>query len=127
MKNILNDYVSENTEIDSSTANLIDYLESYEEETINFNEYYSFYISNEDYQTFINYQKTDSSGDCGWYCIMGCGSDHGCCGNYSGCCIYWHIGCYIHDKQCTECQPPKYCLPGCVPDAEPVDESLTMY
>ena len=44
------------------------------------------------------------------------GSVHGCCGNYSGPCLFWHPLCYIHDKICTDCLPKKFCLPGCKPD-----------
>lgn len=75
LKNITNDYVSESTEIDSSTVSLIEFLETYEQQTINFNEVYSFYTSNEDYQIFIDNQKTYSGGDCAWWCPLGCGSD----------------------------------------------------
>jgi hypothetical protein len=46
------------------------------------------------------------------------GSDHGCCGNYSGPCLYWHWACYVHDVLCTNCDPGWFCLPGCVPDAK---------
>lgn len=45
------------------------------------------------------------------------GSDHGCCGNYSGNCWYWHPVCYVHDVMCTNCEPAWFCLSGCVPDA----------
>jgi hypothetical protein len=44
------------------------------------------------------------------------GSDHGCCGNYSGPCYYWHPVCYVHDKICTNCTPRWFCFSGCVPD-----------
>ena len=44
-----------------------------------------------------------------------CGSDCGCCGNYSGPCLYCDTGCLIHDLTCQECSPPSYCLSGCVP------------
>ena len=44
------------------------------------------------------------------------GSDHGCCGNYSGPCWYWHPICWVHDKMCTDCTPAWFCLPGCKPD-----------
>ena len=38
------------------------------------------------------------------------GSDHGCCGNYSGPCWYWHPLCYVHDVICTNCEPAWFCL-----------------
>ncbi len=44
------------------------------------------------------------------------GSDHGCCGNYSGPCYYWHPICWAHDKLCTDCEPGWFCFSGCVPD-----------
>lgn len=43
------------------------------------------------------------------------GSDHGCCGNYSGKCWFWHPICYIHDKMCINCKPKLFCLPACKP------------
>jgi hypothetical protein len=44
------------------------------------------------------------------------GSSHGCCGNYSGPCYYWHPVCYVHDKMCSDCSPRWFCFSGCVPD-----------
>jgi hypothetical protein len=44
------------------------------------------------------------------------GSSHGCCGNYSGPCYYWHPVCYVHDKMCSYCSPRWFCFSGCVPD-----------
>lgn len=44
------------------------------------------------------------------------GSDHGCCGNYSGNCWYWHPACWVHDKMCSDCTPRWFCFSGCVPD-----------
>lgn len=41
------------------------------------------------------------------------GSDHGCCGNYDGDCMYFHPICYLHDKMCKNCTPRWFCLPGC--------------
>ncbi|RKE92332.1 hypothetical protein [Ichthyenterobacterium magnum] len=128
LKSALNQYTSENSDIDSSTNNLITFLSTYEEQTISYNKYYSFYVTNEDFQIFINYQTASSSGNCAWWCPLGGGSDHGCCGNYSGCCLYWHAACYIHDKMCSDCKPSWFCLPGCVPDAQqPPNNTLTLY
>lgn len=42
------------------------------------------------------------------------GSSHGCCGNYSGPCLYWHPLCYVHDVMCINCEPDWFCLSGCV-------------
>jgi hypothetical protein len=44
------------------------------------------------------------------------GSVHGCCGNYSGPCLYWGPLCYVHDKMCPDCEPRWFCLKGCKPD-----------
>jgi|LakMenEpi03Aug12_release.lakeMendotaPanAssembly.Ray.scaffolds.fasta_scaffold441193_2 hypothetical protein len=41
------------------------------------------------------------------------GSDHGCCGNYQGPCLYWHSICWVHDKVCLECTPKWFCGPAC--------------
>lgn len=48
-------------------------------------------------------------------CVLGSGSAHGCCGNYSGCCWFSHTLCGIHDRLCTRCAY-LLCLPGCVVD-----------
>lgn len=42
------------------------------------------------------------------------GGQCGCCGNYSGPCVYWSSVCLVHDYQCQSCSPRWYCLPGCV-------------
>lgn len=44
------------------------------------------------------------------------GSDHGCCGNYDGDCVFFHPICYLHDKMCKNCTPRWFCLPGCKVD-----------
>lgn len=44
------------------------------------------------------------------------GSSHGCCGNYSGPCLYWHPVCYVHDVMCSDCTPRWFCFSGCRPD-----------
>jgi hypothetical protein len=66
----------------------------------------------------LNKQGVSKSegGDCGWWCLIGCGSDWGCCGNYEGCCLIWNPLCYLHDDICTCCEYVEFCLPGCVPD-----------
>ncbi len=116
LRSILYDYVAENSLVDSNTLDLISFLDTYTEETIRFDDYYSFYVDRSDFELFVSNMITSSSGGCGWWCVLGCGSDHGCCGNYSGCCLYWHPGCYVHDKMCTDCKPEWFCLPGCKPD-----------
>jgi hypothetical protein len=49
------------------------------------------------------------------WCLLGQGSDLGCCGNYSGCCWYWSIHCLAHDLACLNCEPRWFCFDGCVP------------
>ncbi len=44
------------------------------------------------------------------------GSSHGCCGNYSGPCMFWHPVCHLHDALCSNCSPRWFCLSGCIPD-----------
>ena len=123
IKEILYEYKKENNVIDSSTADLIYFLNNTDIKKIRFDEYYSYYISKENYElalsNFLNPQVLGNKanrGDCAWWCPLGCGSDHGCCGNYSGCCLYRNLFCYVHDKLCTECKPKWFCLPGCKPD-----------
>ena len=52
--------------------------------------------------------------------LMDClrGSDWGCCGNYSGCCWFAAVECYLHDAACSysKCQPTWLCGPQCKPD-----------
>lgn len=43
------------------------------------------------------------------------GSDCGCCGNYSGNCMFCNLACYIHDTRCVTCTPRWFCFSGCVP------------
>lgn len=45
------------------------------------------------------------------------GGQHGCCGNYAGCCWYAHPGCLGHDLICRNCRPRWFCGGDfCVPD-----------
>ncbi len=123
LKQILQDYLKENSETDESTSNLISYLNQSDEDSIRFDEYYSFFISKENYRRTLSniLNKNDEvqrRSGCSWYCVMGCGSSYGCCGNYSGCCLYRHVLCYVHDKICTQCTPRRFCLPGCKPDLQ---------
>lgn len=67
----------------------------------------------------------------GRFCFFGFGtqgSDHGCCGNYAGCCAFWFPLCWVHDAMCPNCgnnnpftwlisTARAFCLKGCVPDA----------
>jgi hypothetical protein len=116
LKNYLTNYINQNSNVDSSTLNLMAFLNNYQENEIRFDEFYNFYIEK---QTFINFiTETLNSGkrNCGWWCPMGCGSSIGCCSNYSGCCLYSDIICGVHDVLCLNCKPRWFCGPKCVPE-----------
>ncbi len=104
----------------SSSKLLINYINNTQDEYVRFDKVYSFFVEKDKFIYALeytqNYNNNGPEKGCGWWCPLGCGTDWGCCGNYSGCCWYWDILCYIHDKQCTNCTPSWYCLPGCVPD-----------
>lgn len=125
LRNILESYGQE-YEIDSSTQNLINYLRTYSNEQIRFDDVYSFYVSKSNFNQFVIEMTNFYSRECAWWCPLGCGSDHGCCGNYEGCCLYRHELCYIHDKLCTNCKPVKF-LPGCVPDKPQKNFEISIY
>jgi hypothetical protein len=92
------------------------YVQSFLGTDIPFANVYGLTVSTQAFdQTILNFQNGSGSGNCAWWCPIGCGSDHGCCGNYEGCCLYKHILCYIHDKICVNCVPKDLCLPGCKP------------
>jgi hypothetical protein len=108
---------------------LLAYINTVKEETISYDKIYAFSVSKQDYlQTLNNILVrnnpppptgtigTDVVAGCAWWCPLGCGSDWGCCGNYSGCCLYASVECYIHDAICTNCEPRWFCFSGCVPD-----------
>ncbi len=91
---------------------------------IRFDNFYSFFVSKPRFNAFVQVMKNDDllktkGSDC-WF---GKGSDHGCCGNYDGCCYYTHIACYVHDKMCTDCKPRWFCLSGCIPDKKLKEDS----
>ena len=133
LKESLKSYVAENKTIDTATKKLIQFVNDTDKNYIRFDEYYSFYVSKEKYRQFLYYAIPENRDKevlplywwwnprgCGWrwWCVLGCGSDHGCCGNYDGCCLFNAILCWVHDKHCTFCWPSWYCLPRCVPDIE---------
>lgn len=128
LKSAMNDYIADFGTLDTDSQGLYNFLYSTQDVTIDFNSYYSYYVSNSDFNLFLGQQINSISGNCGWWCPIGCGSDHGCCGNYSGCCLYRNIMCYVHDKLCTDCNPSWFCLPGCVPDSsQPNVDSISVY
>lgn len=99
---------------------LVDFIKNTNKTTVRFDVLYSNYITKEDFKNHIE-NITLKKGDCKESCIIGCGTDWGCCGSYKGCCYFSSTACLIHDLQCTECIPPIdypswYCLPGCKPD-----------
>lgn len=97
-------------------------------EEISFDKVYAYSMSGQDLlrtmERIVNggvvHQLTDAkkeaARDCAWWCPLGCGTDWGCCGNYSGCCFYASLECYIHDRLCSNCEPRWFCFEGCVPD-----------
>lgn len=42
------------------------------------------------------------------------GGQCGCCGNYSGACLYWNLACLAHDEACQQCQH-SWCFSQCQP------------
>lgn len=115
LKIALNEY-SQNNSLDTGTINLINFLNSTTDTEIRFDDYYNFYVPKENFKYFIGSTISAAGGDCAWWCPLGCGSDWGCCGNYSGCCLFASPECWIHDAMCTKCKPAWFCLPGCKPD-----------
>lgn len=117
----------------SKNKQVYDYINSVTDSTISFDRIYEFSIPKDVYlktlsnivernksNSTTNIQtngiKTTQASDCAWWCPLGCGSDWGCCGNYSGCCLYASLECYIHDRLCGDCTPRWFCFSGCVPD-----------
>ena len=99
--------------------NLIKYLKETSETFTTFDKIYSFYYTNSQFLDHIEEMNSAMhAGDCASSCIIGCGSDLGCCGNYSGCCYFSHSLCLIHDIACEQCSK-FHCGPGCVPDKVP--------
>jgi len=113
---VINEYKVEHGSLDTKEQNLLTFLENTNQESIRFDQQYSFSVSNEVFKESMDNLKMAAKADCAWWCPLGCGSSHGCCGNYEGCCLYANLGCYIHDKMCTTCEPEWFCLPGCKPD-----------
>ncbi len=132
---LIKDIFKSHPDLLSSSKNkqVYDYINSVTDSTISFDKIYEFSIHKDVYlktlsnivdRNKINYTKniqtngtkTTKASDCAWWCPLGCGSDWGCCGNYSGCCFYASLECYIHDRMCGDCTPRWFCFSGCVPD-----------
>ena len=114
---------------DIKARKLYDFINNTNEDFLSYDKIYSFSIKKEDYlksldnivmrnKSMNSSQNRESqvASDCSWWCPLGCGSDWGCCANYSGCCFYRSIECYIHDRLCSDCEPRWFCFSGCVPD-----------
>lgn len=103
---------------DATYINLYNYVNTSNSQNFSYDKIYYFQVSKAAYlQTLDNIINQSSTlGNCSWWCPIGCGSAWGCCGNYSGCCLYWNFNCWTHDALCTNCLPPRYCLSGCIPD-----------
>ena len=127
---VIRDVINSNPDLfkDQSSQLLISYINSISDEEIPFEKFYSFYVDNKNFKTAVHNIANEISPDkeqeselekkqksCAWWCPMGCGTDWGCCGNYSGCCFFTAPICYIHDGGCSfsKCQPRWICFPGC--------------
>lgn len=100
---------------DNESQSLLNFLTNTTEQTFNFKELYSKYVSIEDYNASLENLRNSGSNTQS-RCWLGLGSSHGCCGNYDGCCYYVNPICHIHDAMCSDCSPRWFCLSGCVPD-----------
>lgn len=112
-KNIVSIENDKNTPIYEGDLKLIEFVKKTTKEKISFDEIYSNYISKKDFTEHLTtiYKKED----CSESCLIGCGSDWGCCGNYKGCCYFSSRLCLLHDLECLDCKK-WHCGPGCKPD-----------
>lgn len=98
---------------------LINYIKNSTEDTATFDKLYSFYIPLEDFRRHIEEMTSPFyAEDCSDNCIIGCGTDLGCCSNYTGCCYYSSLFCHWHDLECVNCDK-WHCGPLCKPDTRP--------
>jgi len=119
----------------AKSKDVYDYINSVTETSISFDKLYAFSVSKtaylENLKNIIERNQLTTAGgvktngvgvkinmvsDCAWWCPLGCGSDWGCCGNYSGCCLFASWVCYLHDRLCTDCFNKTICFDGCIPD-----------
>ena len=103
---------------DTSSKELLRYLKQNNNEIVTFKEVYGFYYPLDKYNDSLeSSSNVNGKGKKATsFCLLGSGSDHGCCGNYEGCCYYVNPICHIHDKLCVTCKPRWFCFSGCVPD-----------
>lgn len=109
LKDILSEYQEEEAEqlgeVDENFKNLFYYIKGYQGGSyVSFKEYFEVYTGEE--FPAVEYAK---------WCPFGKGSDHGCFGNYEGCCWFWSVNWLVHDVMCLNCRPRWFCLPGCKP------------
>ncbi|GAA3619415.1 hypothetical protein [Flavivirga jejuensis] len=108
----------------------IEPLTNSNEKYVTFDKFYSFFVSKERFNASIEIfkrEQTKITEKSNSWCLLGSGSSHGCCGNYSGCCYYVNPICYVHDKLCTNCTPRWFCFSGCVPDYQQPYEELPYF
>lgn len=100
----------------SQDINMVNFIKNSTQASVTFDKLYSFYASKADFKQHIADKAAFKAGDCSKWCIIGCGSDWGCCSNYKGCCYYSSQLCFVHDLMCTECFSKELCGPQCKPD-----------
>jgi hypothetical protein len=107
---------------DSTLLLLKDFIDSTSQKVVSYDKIHRLLVDRDDFKAFLNRISTakhivhspPSANRVEADCLLK-GSDHGCCGNYSGCCYYFRLECYIHDKMCIDCNPRWFCLRGCKP------------
>lgn len=99
-----------------SDLNLIEFIRTTNKDIVSYDEIYSFYVNKSTFKQHVSDRTTFNKKDCSKWCVIGCGTDWGCCSNYSGCCYFSSMTCLMHDLACIECTPAWFCFSGCVPD-----------
>lgn len=93
----------------------VDFVESTELQKVPFSVIYSFYTTPTKFNGFLNDLINGQTDGCiSANCSIGCGSDLGCCSNYSGCCLVSSKLCLAHDIWCFDCTRI-LCGPKCQP------------
>ncbi|MBC5773142.1 hypothetical protein H8S95_03625 [Pontibacter sp. KCTC 32443] len=125
--NLLNKHLRENKDfvVNLGGNDLINYIQSLKDkrEVVSFKEIYFLNRSEAEFKTLIAKKyKSDivssekvKMGDALVLesdCLMGKGTDLGCCGNYSGCCWLATYECWLHDVECWNCDK-WHCGPAC--------------
>lgn len=98
-------------------VNMVNFIKTTPKQKVTFDEIYAFYVPKSVFKQHIADKAILKKGDCSESCVIGCGSDWGCCMNYTGCCYYSSAACLVHDLLCTNCDSKVvYCGWGCKPD-----------